>query len=244
MIWLPTPVQVNQVHHELVAIFARDEDPISPSGVRSEDLLVSACQRPNVGLGSTEKYTTVFSKAAALFHSLTKNHAFHNGNKRTALVALLSMLQRNGYQLDMSVSDDDVYELVLSVAADTFPAPSHGLSTDQIVEQLASWLRIRSDRKDPKVSSMSLRDFVFCCEQAGARTRTVKGGAVLIRNGRRSIRISRSTPRLHGHAIVKYLSTLGLPTTGLSPSEFQKGASPERQQIYRFMAALRRLSKS
>jgi death on curing protein len=99
LIWLPTPVQVKQVHNELVAVFAQDKDPISPSGVRSDDLLASACQRPNVALGSTEKYTTVFTKAAALFHSLTKNHPFHNGNKRTALVALLSMLQRNGYQL-------------------------------------------------------------------------------------------------------------------------------------------------
>ena len=106
------------------------------SGPRS--LLSSACARPHVALGSTEKYPTVFSKAAALFHSLTKNHAFHNGNKRTALVTLLSMLQRNDYYLDRPVSDQDVYDLALAVTADTFPLPNHGLSTDEVVDHLAS----------------------------------------------------------------------------------------------------------
>ena len=43
--------------------------------------------RPQTGLGTIDKYPTIEQKAAALLHSLIKNHAFHNGNKRTALVA-------------------------------------------------------------------------------------------------------------------------------------------------------------
>jgi death-on-curing family protein len=64
---------------------------------------------------------------AALFHSLTKNHAFHNGNKRTALVALLSSLNRNGYHLNAEVTDDVVYDLAIAVTADQFPNPGHAL---------------------------------------------------------------------------------------------------------------------
>lgn len=244
--WLPSPRQVRDVHNELVAVFVDEGDPISPPGVRSNDLLESACDRPRVALGPTEKYPTIFSKAAALFHSLTKNHAFHNGNKRTALVVLLSMLQRNGYYLDRSVSDQDVYELTLSVTADTFPTPSHGLPTDEVIQRLASWLRDRSVPHKPQIRRMRLREFTQQCLQAGARTRPMKGGAILIQNGRHSIKISRSTPGLDGHAILKYLSTLklGLSAIGLSPQEFQEGASPERELIYRFIAALRRLART
>lgn len=244
MIWIPSADTVVAVHDELVAVFAEEADPISPSGLRSRELLESACARPSVALGSTEKYPTVFSKTAALFHSLTKNHPFHNGNKRTALVALLSTLQRNDYYLDRSVSDDDVYNLAMSVTADTFPQQDHGLSIDDVVQALASWLRERSVRVNARMSSMSRDEFVTSCEQAGARSRHVKGGAILIQNGQSSIKISRSTPRLDGPAIAKYLTLLklGHAETGINAQEFQEGISPERQQIYRFIAALRRLA--
>lgn len=246
LVWLPSPDHVMSVHNELVAVFADEDDPISPPGIRSYDLLVSACARPNVALGSREKYPTVFGKAAALFHSLVKNHAFHNGNKRTALVTLLSTLQRNNYYLNKSVSDQDVHDLALAVTADAFPTPNHGFSVDEIVDHLITWLRERSIPTNPQVSSMTLDDFVSRCQEAGARTRDAKGGTILIQNGMESIRISKSTRQLNGQAVVKYLSTLklGLTSIGLSPQEFQTGVSPERQQIYRFIVALRRLAKT
>jgi death-on-curing protein len=196
-----------------------------------------------VSLGSVEKYTSVFSKAAALFHSLTKNHPFHNGNKRTALVTLLSMLHHNDYSL--RASDNDVYGLVMSVTADTFPKEGHGLSTDGVVEALASWIRTRSTRIDPKISSMTRDEFIKRCERAGAHSRSTKGGAILIQYGQSSIKISKSTPRLDGPVIGRYLTKLQLgPATGIIADEFQLGASPERQQIHRFIAALRRLAKT
>lgn len=42
-------------------------------------------------------YTDVFFKAAALFRSLVKNHAFFDGNKRTAVTATDVFLGINGY---------------------------------------------------------------------------------------------------------------------------------------------------
>ncbi len=40
-------------------------------------------------------------KAAALFESIGKNHAFLNANKRTAFIALNLFLGYNGYKLEM-----------------------------------------------------------------------------------------------------------------------------------------------
>ena len=71
---------VKEIHFELAKIFAEENDPISPCGVKDINMLESACARPDAGLGRVEKYNSLELKVAALFHSLTKNHPFHNGN--------------------------------------------------------------------------------------------------------------------------------------------------------------------
>ena len=95
--FLPSFDDVMEIHEELVEIFRNDEDPIEPAGARDINLVHSACMRPTTGIGDQDKYVSEYDKAAALFHSLTQNHAFHNGNKRTALVTLLATLYRNGH---------------------------------------------------------------------------------------------------------------------------------------------------
>lgn len=246
MTWLPTPQNVINIHEELVRVFQEENDPISPPGVKDNGLLESACARPRTSLGGIEKYGTLPEKMAALFHSLTKNHAFHNGNKRTALVTLLTSLYRNDYHLKSDVTDDIIYDLVINVTADNFPTKGHSLNIDGVVQELASWIRTHLEYIDPKLSSMTLKEFVKRCEQAGARSKTVKGGSVSILNGNRSVKISKSTRHLDGPAIARYLGILNLSesSAGIVPSEFQSGASPARQQIYRFISALRRLAKT
>jgi death-on-curing protein len=246
MSWIPESKNVLAVHEELIHVFAEDNDPISPPGIKFPELLESACSRPHTGLGDTEKYPSVFEKLAALFHSLTKNHAFHNGNKRTALVTLLSALHRNDLRLTPDVTDDTVYDLVISVTADAFPTKEHGLSTDQVVQEISNWLRSHTHRTDPQVRAMTLKDFIKKCEEAGARSKPVKGGSISILNGRASIKISKSTRRLDGPAISRYLKALDLGESqaGLGTQEFQVGASPDRQQIYAYITALRRLAKT
>lgn len=246
MTWLPTSTNVIDVHNELVSVFAAENDPISPPGVKTPELLESACARALTSLGDVEKYPTLPEKMAAMFHSLTKNHAFHNGNKRTALVSLLSALHRNDYHLRSTVTDDDVYNLAVNVTADSFPHENHGLSVDGVVQSLASWIRENAEHSNPRLSSMTLKEFIKRCEQAGARTKTVKGGSISILNGQASIKIARSTRRLDGPAISRYVRMLNLgeSAAGLTANEFQEGASPERTQIYRFISALRRLAKT
>lgn len=55
--------------------------------------------------------------AAAYLFYLCRNHAFIDGNKRTALAACLVFLESNGLLLDAKLPIDEWEEFVLDVAA-------------------------------------------------------------------------------------------------------------------------------
>ena len=59
-------------------------------------------------------YTTVEEVAAAYWHSITTNHGFRDGNKRTGVMAAGAFLAKNGYALDMD--DDEIIEVSLAIA--------------------------------------------------------------------------------------------------------------------------------
>jgi death-on-curing protein len=55
------------------------------------------------------------AKAAALLHSIARNHALIDGNKRLALAAVIAFYGLNGRRL--TLTNDEAYDLVISVAA-------------------------------------------------------------------------------------------------------------------------------
>lgn len=71
--------------------------PAEIKGVKEPFLLDSAIHRPMQSAFGEEAYPNIFTKAAALFDSIAKNHCFHNANKRTAFAALRQFLAYNGY---------------------------------------------------------------------------------------------------------------------------------------------------
>jgi len=77
-------------------------DPQIISGkqkVRDIDLLEAAVLRPMASAFGQDAYPTLRQKAAALLHSLARNHPFKDGNKRTATVGLVFMLDVNGERI-------------------------------------------------------------------------------------------------------------------------------------------------
>ncbi|MGY2224613.1 type II toxin-antitoxin system death-on-curing family toxin [Pseudomonas gingeri] len=246
MTWLPDHDDVKRIHDELTRTFESEEDPISPPGIKSQPLLESACARPHTGMGSVDKYESLLDKVAALFHSLTKNHAFHNGNKRTALVSMLTVLSRNNKRLDQSVTDEIIYNFVVSVTADTFPHPEHELDADGIVAAISSWLDSRSYSFSGKTGVMRTKDFIYRCTQAGATVKRANDSAYIIIRGDKSIRIHNKTRKISGRPLESLLRSLGLTesSSGLSVNEFQDGYSDTRTEIYRYMTALKRLAKT
>lgn len=64
--------------------------------VRDMALLAAAALRPSTSAFGQDAYPTPQEKAAALLHSLARNHPFADGNKRTATIAAIFMLAVNG----------------------------------------------------------------------------------------------------------------------------------------------------
>lgn len=83
--------------------------------VRDHGLLQAALARPRASAFGADAYPSLDEKAAALLHSLARNHALVDGNKRLALAATIAFLGINGVRL--TLTNDEAYELVMAVAA-------------------------------------------------------------------------------------------------------------------------------
>jgi death-on-curing protein len=83
--------------------------------VRDLGLLDAAAGRPRSTVLGAEAYPTLQEKAAALLHSVARNHAIVDGNKRLAWLATVVFLDLSGHAL--SLTDDAAVDLVVGVAA-------------------------------------------------------------------------------------------------------------------------------
>lgn len=89
-----------------------------PAAVRDLGLVDSACHRPQATVFSADAYPTLLEKAAALLHSLTNNHPFLDGNKRTAWLSTVVFLRLNGHPARTEDGyDSPAANLVLDIAA-------------------------------------------------------------------------------------------------------------------------------
>jgi death-on-curing protein len=77
-------------------------------------LLESASQRPKAKIFGDEAYPDFPSKVAALTHSLARNHALVDGNKRLAWAAARTFCLMNGYDIKMTLEDAE--EMIISIA--------------------------------------------------------------------------------------------------------------------------------
>lgn len=85
--------------------------------VRDVGLLDSAAARPRSSAFGEDAYATLALKAAALLHSIARNHALVDGNKRLAWLATVVFLDLNGHAPDLT--HDEAFDLVMAAAAGT-----------------------------------------------------------------------------------------------------------------------------
>ena len=83
--------------------------------VRDHGLLEAALARPQATAFGKDAYPDLQAKAAALLHSIARNHALIDGNKRLALTAVIAFCGLNGRRL--TLTNDGAYDLVISVAS-------------------------------------------------------------------------------------------------------------------------------
>lgn len=141
-----TTVDVELIHFVLARDFAASNDPIYPAGVRSPHLLASAVSRQHTSNATLLKYSECRQNAATLTYGLCCNHPFHNGNKRTALVAMLVHLDRNHYVM-RGIQQKDLFEVILKVAShDLAPRRNGRHDSDAEVTALHTWIVKRATR--------------------------------------------------------------------------------------------------
>jgi death on curing protein len=83
-------------------------------GIRDEGLLDSAIYQPQASFAGELLHPTIVEQAAAYLFHITQNHAFVDGNKRTAFDVMVTFLNLNDYELDMTTQD--AFELTMQVA--------------------------------------------------------------------------------------------------------------------------------
>lgn len=83
--------------------------------IRDIGLLEAAVARPATTVFGDEAYPRLHDKAAALVHSVARNHALVDGNKRLAFATLFAFLALNGERI--TLRDDDAYDLVIDIAS-------------------------------------------------------------------------------------------------------------------------------
>jgi death-on-curing protein len=102
-------------------------------GVLSEGALDASLANPKHYFFYTEPKPDIPAIASRYAHSITANHPFCDGNKRTAAVACELFLELNGYELD--ASDEDAYAMYIRLASSEIGA-----------DEFAQWLRRHSKR--------------------------------------------------------------------------------------------------
>ena len=90
-------------------------EPVEQSTCLDLNLLQSAAQQPYQEVFGRELYPTLAAKAAYLFVHIASGHIFSNGNKRTAVLCLESLLIVNSWYL--TLSNVEVHDLAQSVAS-------------------------------------------------------------------------------------------------------------------------------
>lgn len=97
-------------------------------GLPDPGMLDAAVHRPQATFAGEDLYPSLFDKAGALCHSLIKNHAFIDGNKRTSLLSAMTFLELNGYRF--TCKQDELVSFGLDIDNKHIPP-----------EEIATWLK-------------------------------------------------------------------------------------------------------
>ena len=114
--------QILLLHEKIIAFSG------GSTGVRDENLLLSAINSPYQTFGGEDLYPSLIEKAVRLGYNLIANHPFIDGNKRIGVHAFFVYLDIHGVKLEYN--DKDLIKLIFKIAS--------GLTS---YEELLEWVK-------------------------------------------------------------------------------------------------------
>jgi len=105
------------------------------SGIRDNNGLLSALNRPYQTFDGLDLYPTAIEKSAAILESTIINHPFIDGNKRMGYVFMRLLLAEEGF--DLIAAEDDIYNFVISISEGR-------MNTESIIK----WIKSHTTKKD------------------------------------------------------------------------------------------------
>lgn len=228
-------------------------------GLRDINLLESALCRQNVTFAGRVKYDNPIDICATLFFGLVKDHAFVDGNKRTALLLLLYQLTLYGYLPSAPVNEYE--KLVVAVAANNLAEDLdfRGIfrkfkkKPDPEIQTISYWLRHKNTKKKDHSYHVSPTAKEFCvaleglgvkCEVASGKlhfTREIKGFLGTKSVKKYTIPFGGNTRAIGAKTARDVLSGLDLYDEFASYQDLLNGSEPLYEIVDRFRVPLRRL---
>lgn len=108
-------------------------------GIRDNSALESAVSAPFASFGGEDLHPDPVEKAAVLMRSLSLNHPFLDGNKRTSLAMTAALLFEYGIGFKEQVPDDSIVDFCIEVAMGRYN-----------VSQIAAWIKDKTDSASTK----------------------------------------------------------------------------------------------
>ncbi len=177
-------------HFLMIDYFAEKNYGIGGVGPRSLDLLHSALSRQFTALGGIRKWNGLYEISATLMFGLIMNHPFHDANKRTALLATLSLLSRKRRVVDLPQKRLD--SLVVAIAAnqlqryferdaryqERLQLISGPNDTDGKVRIIADFLRRNTRARDDSARTVTYSDLNRVLRRHGYELRNPNGNYI------------------------------------------------------------------
>lgn len=247
--------------HFVLADFFVDSGELARYGVLNFGLLSSAVSRQCVSFLGVEKWKNEYEKIATLVFGLVKNHAFNDGNKRTALLCMLMALHRKKRRLICKKRDVEL--LLVRIAAnqmsdykDFKKFMKHG--EDAVVMYIANFLKKNSQVINNTFRTLTYEEFNKKLKVYGIRMANPQNCFIdvlqkeekkyflgLIRKGKEKRILNIGFPgwkrQINPKAVKNILKTCGLFDKGLDLKSFYEGSEPEYKLIEEYFEVLKRL---
>ena len=231
-------------------------------GVLNFDMLSSAVARQSVSLGNKMKWNEPFSQIATLTFGLVKNHAFNDGNKRTALLCMIMGLHR--IKRCITCKKNKLEILLVRIAANEMYQYEEfnqfkEYGDDATIRYISKFLRKNSRKTDYAFRAMTFEEFnrrlrqygVWLAAPSGAYINVYKQDTknilwgLIKRQGRKriaQIAFPGWKRQIDRSAFKKVMKEAGLtPGNGVDMKTFYEETTPEYKLMEEYFDILTRL---